>query len=103
MIKGVKRLPGGGIMYRGERFPGFNKPKNAPAGSIAKKRVLAKKGDKVKVVNFGHRGYEDYRQHGSEKRRRNYLKRSAGIRTKAGKLTKDDTFSANRWSRTHLW
>jgi hypothetical protein len=102
-IKGVKRLPSGGIMYRGERFPGFNKPKAAPAGDIHKKRVLAKKGNKVKVVPFGHRGYQDYTQHGSKKRRANYLKRSAGIRDKNGNLTKNDVFSANRWSRTHLW
>ena len=47
MISGVKRVEGG-VMYRGEKFPGFNKPKNAPAGDKHKKVVLAKKGDKVK-------------------------------------------------------
>jgi len=90
-------------MYRGEKFPGFNKPKKAPSGGTAKMRVLAKKGDKVKVVPFGHRGYQDYRQHKSEKRRRNYLDRSAGIRDKSGNLTKDDKFSANYWARRVLW
>ena len=101
-IKGVKRAKGG-VVYRGEKFPGFNKPKIAPKGSSAKRRVLAKKGDKVKVVNFGKRGYSDYTQHKSEKRRRSYLARSGGIRNKAGKLTKGDVFSANHWSRKTLW
>ncbi len=54
MIPGVKRV-NGGIMYRGEKFPGFNKPKNAPAGSSKKKVVLAKKGDKVKKIGFGYK------------------------------------------------
>ena len=102
-IKGVKRLSSGGVLYRGERFPGFNRPKVAPAGDIHKKRVLAKKGDKVKIVTFGHRGYKDYTQHRNKKRRANYLNRSAGIRDKQGNLTKNDKFSANYWSRTRLW
>jgi hypothetical protein len=91
------------VIYRGEEFPGYNKPKKAPAGSPKKMRVLAKKGDKVKIVNFGQKGYEDFTQHNDLKRRENYLKRSAGIRNKEGKLTKDDKFSANYWARKELW
>lgn len=91
---GVERLPSGGIKYRGETFPGYNKPKQAPAGSKHKKRVLAKKGDKVKVVNFGARGYK---HNYSPEAKKNYLARSAGIKGK------DDKFSANYWSRRELW
>ena len=69
----------GGVVYRGEKFPGFNKPKRAPAGSSKKFVVLAKKGDQVKKVSYGARGYEDFRQHKDPARRANYLKRSAGI------------------------
>lgn len=98
----IKRV-NGKLLYLGEEFPGFNKPKKAPAGSKHKMVVLAKKGDEVKKVGFGLRGYEDYTQHGSEKRRKNYLTRSAGIRDKSGNLTKDDKFSANYWARTKLW
>lgn len=93
-ISGVERLPSGQIKYRGEVFPGFNKPKNAPKGSKHKKRVLAKKGDKVKVVNFGARGYK---HNYSAAAKKNYLARSAGIKGK------DDKFSANYWSRRVLW
>jgi len=43
------------ITYRGERFSGHNKPKRTPK---AKKShaVLAKKGDKVKLIRFGQQG-----------------------------------------------
>ena len=100
--KDVKREEGK-LVYRGHTFEGFNKPKAAPAGGTHKKMVLAKKGDDVKLVKYGHRDYEDYTQHGSEKRREDYLRRSAGIRDKSGNLTKNDVFSANHWARKDLW
>jgi hypothetical protein len=40
------------IEYRGKKFPGYNKPiKSDRAGK--KKMVLAKEGQKVKVVHYG--------------------------------------------------
>ncbi len=50
--KDVKRTPSGKLTYRGETFPGFNKPKRTPKGP-KKSAVLAKKGDQVKLVRFG--------------------------------------------------
>ena len=89
-----------GVIYRGESFPGFNKPKRAPASSDKKMRVLAKKGDQIKVLEFGQKGYgHNY----SEKARENYLARSGGIRNASGELTKDDKFSPNYWARKVLW
>jgi hypothetical protein len=41
--------------------------------------------------------------HGDKKRRKNYLTRSAGIRGKDGKLTKDDPLSPNYHARRVLW
>lgn len=98
----VKRS-GGKLVYRGQEFEGFNKPQNAPSGDTHKKVVLAKKGDEVKLVRFGLRGMEDFTQHRDPERRRNYLARSAGIKDKSGKPTKDDPFSANYWARRVLW
>lgn len=40
------------ITYRGERFSGYNKPKRTP-GARKKSVVLAKSGNKVKLVRFG--------------------------------------------------
>lgn len=88
------------IEYRGHTFPGYNKPIRNSGSSQHKMMVLAKKGDKVKLVRFGHRAYgHNY----SSEAKQNYLKRSAGIRGKDGQLTKDDKFSANYWARRVLW
>lgn len=98
--KNVKRLPSGKLEYRGETYPGFNKPKRNTGSSKHKQVVLAKKGDQVKVVRFGHK---DYGHNYSSEARENYLDRSAGIRDGSGNLTKDDKFSANYWARKKLW
>jgi hypothetical protein len=90
------------VVYRGITFPGYNKP--IPSNRKGKKKmVLVKRGDRVKLVHFGQKGYEDYTQHGNEARRKNYLARSGGIKGKGGKLTANDPFSANYWARRTLW
>ena len=90
------------VEYRGKTFPGYGKP--IPSDRKNKKKmVLVKRGDKVKVVHFGHKGYEDFTQHKDKKRRKNYLTRSAGIKNKSGQLTKNDPFSPNYWARRELW
>ena len=43
------------------------------------------------------------KDHNDEKRRKNYLSRSAGIKNKAGQLTKDDPKSSNYHARRILW
>jgi len=90
------------VTYRGVTFPGYNKP-IASNRKGKKKMVLVKKGDKVRIVHFGQKGYQDFTQHKDKARRKNYLTRSAGIRNKSGQLTKDDPFSPNYWARRKLW
>ena len=51
---GVKRLPSGGIEYRGTTFAGFNKPKKSNRPE-KKGMVLAKDGDTIKLIHFGAR------------------------------------------------
>ena len=87
------------VEHRGETFPGYNKPKKYTGSGRFKKRVLAKKNGKVKVINFGHKSYK---HNYSEKARDSYLKRSAGIKNKSGQSTASDKFSANYWSRKEL-
>ena len=70
----IKRVKGG-VMYRGEKFPGLNKPKRAPKGSKKKYRVLAHVKGKYKIVSFGARGYKDFLQHKNKKRRSNFKSR----------------------------
>jgi hypothetical protein len=43
------------IEYRGEKFAGYNKPKRTPSASKSH-AVLAKDGDKVKLIRFGQQG-----------------------------------------------
>lgn len=77
-----------------------NKPKLTPRHPTKKAVVLAcAKGEK-KLIRFGAKGY---RHNYSKEARKNYLARSAGIRDKSGKLTKDNPLSANYWSRRYLW
>lgn len=90
------------VEYRGRTFPGYNRP-IASDRKGKKKMVLVKRGDKVKLVHFGQKGYEDFTQHKDKARRKNYLARSGGIRGKGGKLTKNDPFSPNYWARRELW
>jgi hypothetical protein len=92
----VKRTEDG-VVYRGETFPGYNKPKKYTGPGKFKKRVLAKEGDKIKVLNFGHRDYEDYTQHGSAERRKNFRSRMQCDKGKLSKLTK------RYWACQHLW
>jgi hypothetical protein len=40
------------IIYRGEKFAGYNKPKRTP-GKSKKSAVLAKQGDQIRLVRFG--------------------------------------------------
>lgn len=44
------------ITYRGERFAGYNKPKRTPKHGTKSHAVLAKDGDKIKLIRFGQKG-----------------------------------------------
>jgi hypothetical protein len=74
-----------------------------------KKLMVKVKGE---TIHFGSRKMEHFKDktgiwkskdHNDEKRRQNYLRRSAGIKDKEGKLTKDDPMSPNYHARRVLW
>ena len=65
--------------------------------------VYVMKGGKKRLIHFGDSKMQDFRQHKDPQRRKNYLNRSAGIRDKQGRLTKNNKNSANYWSRKILW
>lgn len=89
-------------LYRGKLWK-----LNIPVKSTAKGKkmmVLASKvvnGEpRVKLIHFGALGYgHNY----SKEAKRNYLRRSGGIRNKFGMLTKNDCWSSNYWARKILW
>ena len=51
-VEDVEHL-GHGLRFRNENFPGYNQPKKYEGKGKHRYRVLAKEGDKVKVINFG--------------------------------------------------
>ena len=44
------------ITYRGIRFSGYNKPKKTPNHPKKSHVVLAKEGDKIKLIRYGQQG-----------------------------------------------
>ena len=44
------------IKYQGEEFSGYNKPKRTPDHPKKSHVVLAKEGDKIKMIRFGMQG-----------------------------------------------
>jgi hypothetical protein len=106
MSNGVKvsslKKVGDKYEYRGKLYR-LNKPVKSTAKG-KKMMVLATKtvdGERrVRLIHFGALGYgHNY----SNRAKFNYLRRSAGIRDKQGKLTKGDKWSANYWARKILW
>lgn len=93
----------GKLVYRGEKFDGFNKPKPTPSHPTKKKAVLAKDGDQVKLVRYGAKGYSDFTKHKDPKRRANYRARHAAIKTKNGKPAHKNKLQASYWAWHDLW
>ena len=83
-----------------------NKPLNKPVKSSKsgkKGMVYVMKDSKKRLIHFGDANMKDFTQHKDADRRKSYLARSAGIKDKAGNLTKNDKSSPNYWSRKVLW
>lgn len=86
--KNAKRTPSGRVEYRGETFPGYNKPKRTP-GKNKKFAVLAKKGDDIKLVRFGDPNMTI---------KKNIPERRSNFRARHNCDTAKDKFSARYWS-----
>ena len=83
-----------------------DKPLYKPFKSTAKGKkgsVYVMKDGKKRLIHFGDSTMTDKKKGASKAQQKSYLARSAGIRNKAGKLTKDDRNSANYWSRRVNW
>ena len=93
--KDVERLPSGKLKYRGETYPGYNKPKRL-SGEAKKSAVLAKKGDEVKVVRFGDPDMDIKRD--NPERRRNF--RARHNCDEPGPPNKARYWSCKMWSKT---
>jgi len=82
------------VTYRGEKFSGYNKPKRTPKASKSH-AVLAKKGDKVKLVRFGQQGVSGDGKKNTARRRSFHARHNCSA--------KKDKFTAGYWSCKHKW
>lgn len=92
----MEEMKNGGIpeRYRKRGFTrvGAKRKSNRPG---KKWMVLAKKGDKYKIVHGGYKGMQDYTQHRNKKRQKNFWNRMGG--RNSGKAT--DPFSPLYWHK----
>ena len=83
-----------------------DKPLYKPVKSTRKGKkgqVYVMKDGKKRLIHFGDSSMTDFKSGASAAQRKSYLARSAGIKNKEGKLTKNDKNSANYWSRKVNW
>ena len=94
-----------GITYRGERFEGYNKPKRTTNHATKSHAVLAKEGEKVRLIRFGLQGADNKppRKNESEAdkgKRRSFKARFA---KDIARGRKDKTASAAYWADKVKW
>lgn len=89
------------IVYRGERFSGYNKPKRTPNHPKKSHAVLAKEGDTIKLIRFGQQGVrgagKNPKSEKDKARRRSYYARHNAQGKPTSKL------SAKYWSHKVKW
>ena len=89
------------ITYRGEQFDGYNKPKRTPKHPTKSHAVLAKEGDKMKLIRFGQQGVTGSPprkgESAADKARRASFKARHASNIAKGKM------SAAYWSAREKW
>ena len=84
----------------GEKFKGYNKPKRTPKHKTKSHAVLAKEGDKVKLIRFGQQGVKGAGKNPrtkADKARRESFKARHAENIAKGKM------SAAYWSAKVKW
>jgi hypothetical protein len=84
----------------GEKFSGYNKPKRTPSHPKKSHAVLAKEGEKVKLIRFGQQGVSGAGKRpktSSEKARRKSFKARHAKNISKGKM------SAAYWANKVKW
>lgn len=89
------------MIQRGkEKFAGYNKPKKTPGHPKKSHAVLAKEGDKVKLIRFGQQGVKGAGANpktAKDKARRKSFKARHSANIKKGKM------SAAYWANKEKW
>lgn len=89
------------IEKSGERFSGYNKPKRTPNHKTKSHAVLAKVGDKVRLIRFGQQGVKGAGKNPTSKkdkaRKKSYYARHNAQDSSPNKM------SARYWSHKVKW
>ena len=88
------------INYRGEKFSGYNKPKRTPGHKTKSHAVLAKEGDKVKLIRFGQQGVSGA---GKAPKTDAQKKRRASFKARHAKNINKGKMSAAYWANKTKW
>ena len=88
------------IEYRGEKFSGYNKPKRTPKHKTKSHAVLAKSGDKVKLIRFGQQGVRGAGKNPSTKAQK---ARKASFKARHAKNIAKGKMSAAYWANKTKW
>jgi len=89
------------VEYRGEKFAGYNKPKRTPNHPKKSHAVLAKEGDKTKLIRFGAQGVS-----GSPKKKgesESHRKRRESFKARHAQNIKRGKMSAAYWADKTKW
>ena len=89
------------VTYRGETFSGYNKPKRTPKHKTKSHAVLAKKGDKVKLVRFGQQGVKGAGKH--PKTAKDKARKKSYYARHNAQDSSPDFFSPRRWAHKTKW
>lgn len=92
------------ITYRGEKFSGYNKPKRTPGHKTKSHAVLAKSGDKVKLIRFGQKGVSGAgkKQDAKSKARRKSFKARHAKNIAKGKMSAAYWANKTKWQRGNM-
>ena len=90
------------VEYRGEKFPGYNKPKRTPNHPTKSHVVLAKEGSTIKMIRFGEQGASTAGKPKSGESDKMKKKR-ASFKARHGKNIKKGKMSAAYWANKVKW
>ena len=90
------------VTYRGEKFAGYNKPKRTPSHPKKSHVVLAKEGDKVRMIRFGEQGAKTAGKPKAGESDRMKKKR-ASFKARHAKNIKKGKMSAAYWAAKTKW
>lgn len=90
------------ITYRGEKFAGYNKPKRTPSHPTKSHVVLAKEGDKIRMIRFGEQGAKTAGKPKKGESERMKKKR-ASFKARHAKNIARGKMSAAYWANREKW